>query len=446
MHADPADCHANQEKLKSPSNGGAEPTAANTIFHAMKALGLQTDLATDVATIQALLVSMNLDDFETSYAPMATFFDSITATPQELGPLLGNIAQALAEKHPAIIEFAQLALENNWLSQSDAITRSLHVAFILEAMTSAMCNSDTFFKEIFDHLRNKERELGIDSSHLIRTIWNHWPRTGSFSGSFFATAKAVSLDPAMIYFKLRRELGSAHISKAYIKGLYKKGDISYLEYKLLLPGCRDNACYCSDWLRINIYEAGITEYNNGFKANAFSAHVLSEDVKKHCRREGFKSGDVLPDGDLSGFYQSILNRNNQFPSFSFKQEWVSLYLSWNMAFILGELNNLHFLFPKLLIPSVLNAKPENFLGARIISLWLSINSALFLKLEGSERLEGPSNRQEMATAWGEINRSYAQKFTETQTAEYPDILEASFKQRFSRPFFNLAKLVFRFVF
>jgi hypothetical protein len=425
---------ASEEKIKE--------TAADIVDRSMQALGIEIDMITDITLIQLVLCEMKLNDFTTNYPPMKLFIQNAVSKPQNLKPLLNNIKQGLVEKHPAVIDFLSKALEKGWFEKSEYIQKSVHVAFLLEAITAAMCNSELFFNEILNHIRNKEREHGIDRDHFFLTLWRNFPK----SLNFFATAKAVSLDPAMAYFKLRRELGGKPITKGRIKELYKKGELSYVEYKLLLPACGKNTCFCSDWLRINIYEAGITEYNNGFKSNAISAHALSEDAKKHCHREVFKSGSIFPEGEIDEFYQSLNSDDNYFPTFAFHKDWVGLYETWNMAFILGELNNLHFLFPKLLIPSVLNAKPENFLGARIISLWLSINNTLFMNLDNLENIAGPAKRREMAQAWGEINKEYAFRLSSKHIQEDSSVLKKSFQYKFTRPFFKLAKLILRFLF
>ena len=424
-----------------------EEGAASTIIDdSMGALGINMDMKTDLDISQDIIMEMKLDGFNTSYTPMKRFLSDVVSKPQQLEPMLKNIRQGLIAKHPAILEFAKKSLIEGWFSESLYVQKSIHVAFILEAMTAAMSNSDIFFNEVIAHIRTKERDIGIDSTHLFRTIWRNWPRKGSFSGNFFATAKAVSLDPAMGYFKLRRQQGNGVVVKDTVKNLYRNGELSYFEYKLLLSVCNEGSCYCSDWLRINIYEAGITEYNNRLKSNAISAHALSEEAKKNCHREVYKTGSVLPEGDIDKFYDLLVEEDNRFPTFAFHKDWVSLYESWNMAFILGELNNLHYLFPKLLIPSVINAKPENFLGVRIISLWLSINNTLFLNYENVETIVGPSNRNEMAQAWGEINKKYAFKLSKNNMAEDSNVLKDSFKSRFSRPFFSLFKLIVRFLF
>jgi hypothetical protein len=116
-----------------------------------------------------------------------------------------------------------------------------------------------------------------------------------------------------------------------------------------------------------------------------------------------------------------------------------------MAFILGELNNLHYLFPKLLIPSVLCSSSENFLGARIVSLWISINSALLLNFNRVDKLTAPDHRREMAAAWGEINRRYAEDLYKADVNSDPSGLSDGFQERFTRPYTKLAKQVMEFM-
>ena len=415
---------------------------AEILDDSMNAMGIKPNMVTDVDTLKEILSEMGLDDFKTTYLPMTNFFEESNARPQALKPMIDNIRQGIISKHPAIVEFLKKGLNEGWLKESPDIVKSVHVTFVLEAITAAMCNSNLFFIEIVEHVRAKERALGIDSDHLLKTIWNTWPA----AIHFFATAKALSLDPAMAYFRLSREFGGGTVSKEAVEKLYNQGGMSYLEYKLLMPVCAKNKCISSDWLRINIYEAGITEYKNNFKSNAISAHALSEETNKHCHQQIFKNAHVFPEGDVSDFYASLDSTDNYFPTFSFHGDWVSLYETWNMAFILGELNNLHYLFPKLIIPSVINAKAENFLGARIIALWLSINTTLFLNFRGAEAVTGPSNRNEMAQAWGEINRKYAYALSNNHLQEDSKVLSDSFSKRFSRPFYNLGKLIFHFIF
>ena len=428
--------------MKTSSKTSKKKKSPNIVDRSMKALGLHMDMKTRVSIMEEVLFQMRLDDFETSFKPMKRFFDDILSKPQALKPLFQDVKKALLTKHPAVLEFAEKALEEKWFSPSEQIEKSAHVAFVLEAMTAAMANSNTFANEVIDHIRTKEREIGIDGRHVLKSIWRSWP----LSRNFFGAANAVSLDPAISYFRLRRQLNGVHVPQKKSRSVYKTGKISYFEYKFLLPVCKKNACHCSDWLRMNIYEAGVTEYNNGFKSNAISAHALSEDIKKNCHREVFKATSVVPEQSKNAFYASLYQRGNYFPTVGLSKDWVALYETWNMVFILGELDNLHFLFPKLLIPSVLDAKPENFLGVRIISLWLSINNTLFLRFDGKEKIKGPGKRRRMAHAWGKINEKYAFQLAKKSVDEDSDELRETFRKRFTWPFYHLMKLMFRFFF
>jgi len=387
----------------------------------IRELGLSHDMNTDIPMICEILTEIKLDDFQTSYLPMKLFFKEIISQPQALGPMITHVKWGLVNNGPAIIEFLSIALTKKWLIKSNYITKSVHIAFILEAITAAMCNSTVFYDEYVEHVHLKEKEIGIDREHKFKTFLKTFP--GSLN--FFGSAKAISLDMALVYFRVSRELAGGKVTQQAINELYKQEKISFLEYNLLLPLCEKGHCLCHDWLRINIYEAATTEYKNGFSMNAMAAHVYPENSK----------------GD---FYASLLG-DNFVPVINLSEEWKNLYLTWNMAFILGELNNLHYLFPKLLIPSVLCAKSDNFLGVRIISLWVSINNALFLNFNQTEKLTAPENRREMALVWGEINRKYAETLYKNNSTPENTNLQSSFDKRFSRPYFRLIKQIFNFI-
>lgn len=410
------------------------------IDDAMAALGLSYDMTTDPSIMREILSELKLDDFQTSYPPMTEFLERIGSQRLDLGAMLHEVRWGLIANAPAIVEFLSEALSKRWLSQSPHIEKSVHVAYLLEAITAAMCNSPVFFDEYVGHVHSKEKDIGIDHEHVFKSFLKMLPA----SLNFFGTAKAVSLDMAMVYFRVGRYLGGA-VDEESIDKLYAAGRISLLEHKLLLPLCSKGACVCNDWLRINIYEAGITEYKNGFPRNAMAAHVLAEHVLAQCHRESFQLRHVKPQGPTGDFYSSLEEDDNYFPVIDLSENWKSLYLTWNMAFVLGELDNLHYLVPKLLIPSVLCSTSETFLGARIISLWISINSALLLNFHPVEKLTGPGHRREMAAAWGEINQRYAEDLYMTDVDPDDTRLSDSFEERFAQPYAKLAKLIMEFM-
>ena len=406
----------------------------------MSELNLSYEMQTDLALIDEILSEIKLDDFQTSYLPMKLFFNEIRSKPQELGAMISHVKWGLVNNGPAIIEFLSVALHKKWLSDSYYINKSVHIAYILEAITAAMCNSSVFYDEYVEHIHLKEKAIGIDREHKFKTFLKTFP--GSLN--FFGSAKAISLDMALVYFRVSRELAGNQVTEQSINALYHQGKITFLEYKLLLPLCKKGSCVCHDWLRINIYEAGATEYKNGFSNNALAAHVLAEDVLYHCHPEHYLQRQVIPENAKSDFYTSLMG-DNFVPVVNLSEEWKNLYLTWNMAFVLGELNNLHYLLPKLLIPSVLCAKSDNFLGVRIISLWVSINYALFLNFNHTEKLTAPENRREMAELWGEINRKYAEAFYKKNSTAENNNVQSTFNKRFARPHISLLKQIINFI-
>lgn len=126
------------------------------------------------------------------------------------------------------------------------------------------------------------------------------------------------------------------------------------------------------------------------------------------------------------------------------QSWISLYTSWNMAFVLFNYNDLDIIMPKLLIPSIINAESENFLGVRVISLWLTLNYFLFRKHDKKE-IVGPANKTSMAKTWAAINKRYAMDLAVRDISKGSDTLTKSSKQWFSHPFYHFYQLAKNFL-
>ncbi|MBT7702713.1 hypothetical protein HN748_00620 [Candidatus Peregrinibacteria bacterium] len=398
-------------------------------------------MKTDPKIMQTVIKEFKLDDLNTKNKQLTKLFKEIVSKPQALSPLFDAISEGVISKHPAIIEFAELSLKKKWFKPSKEIIKSVHVIFILEILTAAMCNNHAVFIEVQKHYKSKERIFGLDTIHIFSTFLNAF----KISPHFFDVAKPISLDPLLVYFSLQRGLGDTHLTKQELSKLYKKKKINYIEYKLLSPIQKNHTEHVNELVRINIYEAGITEYKKGFKANAISALALSEDLVIDQPHTVFEKKSVIPDKNVDSFYKSISESGNLFPVIKLSQKWASLYTTWNMAFVLGNLNDLDIVFPKLLIPSIINAESENFLGARFVSLWLTINHVVFRKSEKKEVL-GPNNKIEMAKAWGKINKKHAFELAKQEIHEDSKALLKEYNRFFRHPFYNLSRMVKVFVF
>ncbi len=299
-----------------------------------------------------------------------------------------------------------------------------------------MVNNNEFLIEIQNYFLNKRKEYGIKNSSFIHTFWKVW----GITGSIFLAAKLVSLEPAITFFKFERSPDKKKLDKKTIKKLYRNKELNYPEYRIILDSLKKSGKSDFKGLRLNICEAGITEYKGGFKSNALSAYALVEELKKNPRNQIFKKGNIFPEQIKGSFYNSLKNKNNLSSTISFSKDWVDLYETWNMAFILSKLEDLDILFPKLLIPSVINSKSENYMTTRVMALWLSINTLLFRKLDNKKEIKGPKNKIEMAHAWGDINKKYALELSEKHIKIDSKSFDKSFKKAFRLPIFNLIKL------
>ncbi|VAW28523.1 hypothetical protein MNBD_BACTEROID06-653, partial [hydrothermal vent metagenome] len=279
------------------------------IDNSMAAFGLSKEMETDPKVIKSIIHSMRFDDFKTTFVPMNQFLKEITAKPKNLKPMFDNIEEGIITKHPAILEFLELALQKEWLHKSEHIQRAVHVTFVLEAITAAMSNSHQFFIEVQDHYRNKQRMHGLDTMHILKTFL----RSFFISHDLFNIAKAFSLDPLMVYLRIQRGLTTACIPNDDLNELYKNNEINYIERKLLSSACKDGSNHINKLVGINIYEAGIKDYEEGFTTNAMIAHALSEDIKTHPPLATFKNKNITPENSADIFYDSIIEKENLFP-------------------------------------------------------------------------------------------------------------------------------------
>lgn len=412
--------------------------AEKIVEESILALGLKEVKKTNPKLIKEIFQEFKLDDFKTNNKSMQKLFDDSLSEPQDLKPMINCIKKSIVQKHPAIVEFLECALNKKWFQPSEQIIKAFHIMYILESLTAAMCNDHEFFIEVQDHYKLKEKQIGINSLHIVRTFMHAFGVTHNLFGTF----KALLVDPAMIYFRTQRGLTKSYLKENEAKKLLKDKKINFIEYKLLSPIHKKGLDQANNLLRINIYEAGIMEYKNGLIANAICAHELNQDVSINSPNNFFKNKSVIPENIDKSFYDSIYKKENKFPVFQLSEQWISVYITWNMAFMLGNVNNPDLMMPKLFIPSIIGAKNENFLGARIISLWLSLNHYFYRKNDKGKDVD-IKNHIEMAKAWGKINKKYAFDLVKKETHKDSKELLKTYNKFFSHPFFNWLKLAIR---
>lgn len=410
--------------------------AQSILERARYALKLTHLTHTNPTLMRAIIVELHLDDFHTEHAVMSQVLHDMVTTPQPLQPMFDTIAQGMIAKHPALVEFLNVALDHKWLAASPHVVKAAHHAYLLETLTSAMCNSHAFFIEMHNHYRNKRKAKGIDCLHTFRTFLQGY-RIGH---SVFGILKAILVDPAMQYFRLQRGLTHSRIPESEVRRMQETGRINWIEKRLLSPLGRKGLEHANELIRINIYEAGIAEFKNGFASNAVAAHVLAEDILGHPPLTDFVRTPVLPRHPFDPLYGTITERPNLFPVFSFSQDWVSLYIAWNLTFALNSCEDLDLIIPKLLIPSVIDCAPEHFMGTRVISLWLTLHFVFFRRYE-KRIVRGPADKAALAKEWAMINKRVAFDLAKREVHEDELRVLSGFRAFFAHPIFHFLKIL-----
>jgi hypothetical protein len=338
---------------KNADRAKADSKAKDSVDLLLEKLGISMDQKTDPALINDILRDdMKLADC----APVLQLLGSKLTEPESMKPMLEKISTSIISKHPALHEMIDVGLNENLTAAPDEegrklIIRSLNHMVLLDVITRGMADDYRLMEVIRDHLMEKRKEYGVREGFL-GSAYDIYRATGDL----FEPAKAKTMDAAFNqYLEFR-----------------KKGEIDSSDFHMR----RAN-------LELNLAEAILTDGYHGFSDNARAGLYLAA----HPFSRAWVAGD------------------NRFVDYNFNQNWDSLYETWNMAFMAGNLSNPNILFPKLLIPQVIDAKPEEYLLNRSLALWLTINFDLFHKIEKKPEVILP-NHKEIARRWGEINLAY----------------------------------------
>lgn len=323
----------------------------------MEVFGISMDIKTDPVVISDILKEdLMLDDLQTYRSMLGNCLNE----PVSLKPMLENIKKAIIEKQPQIQEFLKAVVNENLLPQDKStreyVIRTLHYTYLLDILTKGIYENPRFDLEVRNHLMKKRSQLGI-SNNFIASAFDIYKITGSV----FSTAKTLTMDYRTVRAdEIKKNHGKVSAGTLFIQ---------------------------QSGLALNIIEAMTTEKLHGYNNNALTGVALA----------------------INPFKEMKYNEENNQIHYLMAPEWCSLYETWNLAFITGNMDNLDILYPKLLIPQVIGADSDKYITNRGIALWASINFYLFRKVRGKQDLVMPGSR-ELATRWGEINIKYAREY------------------------------------
>lgn len=329
---------------------------AECIDTAAKKLGLNKFSHTDPKLLNEILEEdMFLADLES----VRVALDDKLTKRYPLKPMISRVLNSIVEKHPPTVEFICEALNRDLIpklgkKERKTLERIVHHTFLLEYITQAMADNWRLMVEIRHHLIAKREAFGIRSDFMGSVLDLY-----ALTGELFEPIKTKTMDWVFSEYERIREAGT--ISDQEI-------------------AARQNS------LKFNILEAAITENHNGYHDNAMAGIALT----------------------INPFSTVRVDEEDRFLEYEQSQEWNSLYESWNLAFITANMPHFGMLYPKLLIPSVIDADPDDYLFNRALSLWVSLNFHLFAQLNQKPDFEIP-NREELSLLWSEINHKYGKE-------------------------------------
>jgi hypothetical protein len=234
------------------------------------------------------------------------------------------------------------------------IMRSVHHAFLLDALTQEIVDNRSFMTAIQAHLLKKREAFGIRGD--VVGALEDFKRI--YGGRMFEPTKLVSAE-------LRYTAGAM---------IRRRGSITEEEIK------NGQAV-----LRLSILEAAVTENAAGFGDNALVGAALAAIPPK----------TITLDPKTTAF------------EFDVSRRWASLFESWNLAFVTGNVTHLQIVYPLIFAPSVIGAGSQDFPFHRSSALWLTTLFHQFAML--NHRPDAPiPNKQALARLLGQINLAYGE--------------------------------------
>ncbi len=330
-------------------------------------LGIDMNMKTSPGLFNEILKEdMLLDDFPEK----EQIFGNKLNEEWSAADFLGQIKEGF-EKRPPLVEYALEALDRDLIPGANAtiMTRTIHQSILLEDLTVAMAESPDTMTGLLEFVM-KTREEGLKISRKFpKNIFDLYKVTGSA----FEVAKIVTMDWVFSQYEKVRKEGIQSLTTRQVS------------------------------LSVNILEALLTENKHGFKANALTGVGLA----------------------VNPFFNAWVDNKDPFNGFIMYEftgggQWTSLYETWNLAFVTGNEENLHLIYPKLFIPSVINAKPNEYLFNRANSLWATANFVIFAKSPLAAQDQNDPDRKrtlpsfeghkKLATPWGVLNADYAEAY------------------------------------
>lgn len=449
------------------------------IGYALSNLGvtIKDDDTTDPRIIKRILKEIDLE-LETlpNHLESVKLLQRLITEKIPLKPLKETIFIGIMNNpplHKTIIENQQLNIFND--IQEKYI---IYFIMILHVITYLMANDNELEEALFNQIIKKRGSFNSGS-----TFWNFVRKFINSKGDIFSALKYISVDPFMfvsICFRKYYPFPTDDQLNQFIKEHHLTGfnatilktEVKRIKERSNIQEKRNNF----GSLRGNILEALTFEE---IKANQISFLSMFHQSKNRKSVDNVKAGlalilflekhegtnatihfakkpfrldeNILSEhlATMTGFWKDIYNftrANNVVRILEIlSPPWVNLYEAWNAAFLLRTRPEKDQMFlPKLFIPDTLCCKPENYLSARVISLWLTLQFDSAMRSKNIQIQFDVPNIKLLVDIFGTNNYWYAKN---ELLKDMPDVdLDAEYEKRIRnnsiiKSYYNAVKLI-----
>lgn len=376
----------------------------------------------DPAIIKKILKDLRLTSFKPRDKGFKNFLEKITEQPIHLTCLIKAVEKGLLNNKPlcdlfAFLEREQVLTDDHLQGIAKQLNTQLNLLCLFEAFAVTMVNSFTLNEDLYCFI-NKQRNTAFPGN----PIYNFFFGSSRRNFSLFKNLKLVSVDPVMTEGAFIRSLGNEELDKDAIlersREFISKHGLSLWNSKIcpLPSGVQSDDSVKN--VSLNILEATWEEKkkNDGQPGdNAFAGAALIR-LLEHIRppHSYAFANLILPDesevsdGETYSLFPDLKVNPlaKRVSQFDISKEWMNLYNSWNLFFVIQNLDS-QFLPIKLLVPSVLNALPSHYMETRVLLLYLMGNLYHYNQLSiFKEEMHLPQSEM-ILSQWGEINKKYA---------------------------------------
>ena len=284
--------------------------------------------------------------------PLAEAVDALQSDALDLERLTQRVTSAIRQRHPAIAHWLVESFPEGLPEVSAGeVDLFLHRIVLLEVVMELVATRPGFLEELHGAIANQRDVSGLRPSGLgfARDVQR---LTG---GGVFEGFKLLLLDVAIDGYLTLRAEGETDRSG---------------------PLLRKNVS-----LDLNVLEAALSDLLKGYWTNGWIGLRL-----------------------LVGRVQRLhVSGPERFVRQWLPESWPRRYHSWNLAFFVGNIDNLDLLLPKLFVPSVVDAKPEDYLYVRAVSVWFLANVVVHVLAQDPDRAQPMPNDRALSTRLGKLN-------------------------------------------